>query len=349
VGVSQHTGLVVQRESFAAKKGSRQQRRAAARAGKPEPVVPVRRYAVVALAVAGTILIGLAAWLWWPRATSAPSPVQGRTQDGTPSWLPDGHQIVFSRRQDGQADLFVMHDDGSGVRQITTTPSTDESCPVYSPDGAHVVFESSRADGTVVLLVMDADGGNTRVLSTGQTHDLDPAWSPDGKQIVFASDRDGAGFGIYRTNADGSAIERLTDGASDAFPQYSPDGTKLAFHVGRDIAIFDLTTKVLTRLTEDAANGTHPAWSPDGTRLAFTNWRSGRGEIFTMKADGSDQRVLVSMPGQSAIDPRWSPDGARIVFAQTTATGQSFLLAATAESTVDTVVVATGQIRRISK
>jgi TolB protein len=58
----------------------------------------------------------------------------------------------------------------------------------------------------------------------------------------------------------------------------------------------------------------YPSWAPDGRRLAFMSWRNGKTEIFTMKADGSEQTRLVSMERGDAVDPRWSPDGSTIAF-----------------------------------
>jgi Tol biopolymer transport system component len=68
------------------------------------------------------------------------------------------------------------------------------------------------------------------------------------------------------------------------------------------------------RLTSDPENGMHPSWSPDGKRIAFMSWRTGRTELFTMNADGSDQKKLLTLDKGGAIDPRWSPDGSRIAF-----------------------------------
>jgi TolB protein len=55
-----------------------------------------------------------------------------------------------------------------------------------------------------------------------------------------------------------------------------------------------------------------PAWSPDGTRIAFLRTKApfGHGSIWTMAADGSDQRQLTD--GIDARDPAWSPNGRRI-------------------------------------
>ena len=47
-----------------------------------------------------------------------------------------------------------------------------------------------------------------------------------------------------------------------------------------------------------------PAWSPDGSRIAFTSTRAGSSDIWTMAADGSDQRRLTALPGTEE-SPDW--------------------------------------------
>ena len=44
--------------------------------------------------------------------------------DLTPSWSPDGRQIVFHRRvgQRGQFQLFLINADGTGEKQLTFPP-----------------------------------------------------------------------------------------------------------------------------------------------------------------------------------------------------------------------------------
>ena len=58
----------------------------------------------------------------------------------------------------------------------------------------------------------------------------------------------------------------------------------------------------------------YPTWSSDASQIAFMSWRSGRTELFTAKASGADQQLLVSMPTGDAIEPRWSPDNNYIAF-----------------------------------
>ena len=51
-----------------------------------------------------------------------------------------------------------------------------------------------------------------------------------------------------------------------------------------------------------------PAWSPDGTRIAFTSFRNGRGDIYVMRPDGSDQKRLTTSDAHDDL-AAWSPDG----------------------------------------
>ena len=95
---------------------------------------------------------------------------------------------------------------------------------------------------------------------------------------------------------------------------YAPDGKTLAFHDGRDVHLMPASGGEPVRLTTDPANGMYPSWSPDGKRLVFMSWRNGKTELFTMHADGSEQKRLVSMDRGDAVDPRWSPDGSMIAF-----------------------------------
>ena len=320
---------------------TRQQRRAAGRAGKTRPAAsqPLRRLGVTG---GGVVVLILAALWWFDGRESA-------HREGAPSWSPDGRQIAFySEQANGKADLFVMNADGTGRRPLVETPTASEGAPAFSPNGAEIAYDTDR-DGNFEVYVMNADGTNPRRLTSHPGRDLAPAWSPDGQWIVFMSDRDARPeFDVFRMKADGSDVERLTSGATHWFPQYSPDGTRIAMHVWRDVHVMNAATHALTRLTTDPSHGMYPTWSPDGTRLAFMSWRTGPTEIYTMNADGSDQRLLVRMRNGSALDPRWSPKGDRIVFVHVPEmsvhdqqTGGS--------REIYTVEVATGTLTRLSR
>ncbi len=196
---------------------------------------------------------------------------------------------------------------------------------------------------------MLANGNAPRRLTNDPGIDQAPAWSPDGQQIVFMSDRANKEFDIFRMNADGSGLERLTTSGANGFPQYSPDGSQLALDVGHDVYVMSLSTRGLRRITHDPANGMHPTWSPDGRRLAFMSWRNGRSEIFTARVDGTEPQAVVTMPTGGAIDPRWSPDGLRIAFVHAPEGGINRIQATNQQYIVYVLELDTGRLQRISR
>ena len=173
-------------------------------------------------------------------------------------------------------------------------------------------------------------------------------WSPSGSRLavvtMYAYTPD-----IAVMNTDGSGVERLTTSGSNWFPQFAPDSRRIALHVGRDVNILDAPSKTLKQLTFDPQNGMYPTWSPDGLQIAFMSWRNGRTEIFTMNADGSSPKVLVSMARGSAIDPRWSPDGSKLVFVHVPEERVHDAQDAGQERVIYTVDLASGKMTRLSR
>ena len=84
-------------------------------------------------------------------------------------------------------------------------------------------------------------------------------------------------------------------------------------------------TRILAALG-DGVDYSLPVWSPDGTRIAYTTWTNEGGvrqniqnrdqsaAIWTMKADGSDRRLVFERLPDQAWIPAWSPDGQWIAF-----------------------------------
>ena len=104
----------------------------------------------------------------------------------------DGREIVFAwqknRREPFQ--IYRMHVDGSGLRQLTSGPPHNFD-PCWLPDGG-IAFISTRDRQSALrfwsqaglLYRMDGDGGRLRRLSHGVVHDLTPSVMHDGR-IVY--------------------------------------------------------------------------------------------------------------------------------------------------------------------
>jgi Tol biopolymer transport system component len=69
----------------------------------------------------------------------------------------------------------------------------------------------------------------------------------------------------------------------------------------------------LQALTTGAYFHACATWSPDGSRIAYCSNETGPFEIWTMAADGTDQKQLTKLGG-SATFPDFSPDGTMIIF-----------------------------------
>ena len=62
------------------------------------------------------------------------------------------------------------------------------------------------------------------------------------------------------------------------------------------------------RITSHPGSERHAKFSPDGSLIAFSSTREGPSRIYVMTAYGTDQRRLLSMPGEQS-SPAWSSNG----------------------------------------
>jgi TolB protein len=250
------------------------------------------------------------------------------------AFSPDGRRLAFSEPAGGPTwAISVMDADGRNPKRVYFEKGAAAMAPRWSPDGRQLVFGvsgdfSSRGiSGRIVE--MNADGSNLRVLTTGAGAGF-PSFSPDGGRLVFrvwGKAEDERGLRIL-TLATG-AVTRLTGSDYDTFPGWSPRGDLIAFTSWRNDD-FDIYTirpdgTGLKRLTTTPGNDAHSSWSPDGKWLMFASSRLGfkdeaplsddqsqpYGEIFVMRADGSEQRAITDNQWEDGPGA-WPPVAAKV-------------------------------------
>ena len=147
-----------------------------------------------------------------------------------PHWSSDGTRIVFESTKDGRSAIYTISADGTQLRRLTTSQTTDGQ-PRWSRDGTRIVFYSER-DGQLRLYLMKADGSDQRALTDGTDLDYLPDFSPNADRVIFQSrkERQGIAHDIFVIRADGTGRTRVTDGNNGySSPKWSPDGKTVLF------------------------------------------------------------------------------------------------------------------------
>ena len=146
------------------------------------------------------------------------------------------------------------------------------------------------------------------------TKEVVPSWSPDGQWILFHS-YGVMNDGIFIVKPDGSDLKKIGGGE---YASWSPDGTKvilsMTFFNGTDsrngsleIALLDIKTRNITRLTYGDEKKSLPKFSADGKKIVFESYDN---YIYIINSDGTNLRKVVEFSRY----PDFSPDGKKIVY-----------------------------------
>jgi TolB protein len=181
---------------------------------------------------------------------------RGASVTATPSFTPDGKQIVFMSSSAGCCRIFAANVDGSGIRSISASSAIDAEPKVNPKTGAEIAFVSGRS-GPQQIYRMNMDGADLERLSDGTGEASNPSWHPDGQILAFAWTR---GF------------------MTGAF----------------NIFIMDVAKRDYKQLTHGEGKNENPSWAPDGKHIVFMSTRTGSSQIWSMLADGTELQQLTT-------------------------------------------------------
>jgi TolB protein len=252
----------------------------------------------------------------------------------SPTLTPDGKWIVFTSERAGQADLYRMHPDGSGVEQLTDDPAFDDQGSL-SPDGKSVAFISTRGEGFPNLWLLDIASHKSQNLTHSRSGNFRPSWSPDGRWIAFSSDRDAdpgrfpgqwehlQSTGIYLIHPDGTGLRRLTKtGGFAGSPTWNSDAKRVLYYETDETGAYlaksgnsrtelvsiDIASGQRTQYTASNEVKLSPQWLPGG-KISYAV-RAVNGGLRIWNPDRSWATIV---PG-AIRHPSWSADGTQVVY-----------------------------------
>jgi TolB protein len=237
-------------------------------------------------------------------------------QEGSPSWSPDGSQLVFTSSRNGEVRIYRINADGTGEVRLTNGDAGGSTgrdiSPAWSRDGTRIAYVHENR-----IYTMAVDGSDVRLFDPPLPvqpqftcrSQRSPSWATDGS-IVYAEDLCFSIPRVYRAQLDGSTAVLLAEVDPGPSPRLitapnisSTDRLAYVYSLPDNPALSHY-------LSVGGVGGLYvgrPAWSPDGSTLVFA-WREALEDplrLHVMGADGSGLRLLGL--DADAESPDWTP------------------------------------------
>ena len=252
----------------------------------------------------------------------------GKSFAGSPSWSPDGNQIVF---YEASFEAVIDLSDGRRLRATTQIATID-----VNTGERHTISQGPgekwsprwASRGRIGYFSGGPQGGLefTKGAAGARGEFESPDWSADGRRMVFHRDVETTWPPVREWHSKDPRFRLVRAGI---FPSYSPTGASL---VSNSETAALLHNRIL-RMKEDGSgrstlfqdekkSAVAPAWSPRGDRIVFGlggafSGFMGLGRLVSnlaiIRANGDDFRLLTEGEGNDGF-PSWSPDGRRVVY-----------------------------------
>jgi TolB protein len=140
--------------------------------------------------------------------------------NSSPSFSPDGEQIVFVSNRAGTPQLYIVPAQGGAPKRITFQGNYNQT-PDWSSRGDLIAFTARDERNAFDIFTVDPGSGKVTRLTQGQGNNEEPSFSPNGRLIAFTSTRTGKRQ-LYVMSADGNSQRQMTFGDEVFTPAWGP-------------------------------------------------------------------------------------------------------------------------------
>ncbi len=240
----------------------------------------------------------------------------GPTLQRWPYFLPDGKHFLFWAITVNNGGLYLASLDSPQAMPITTSPVRAEYVNgylTYVRDGNLMAQKLDLKKGLVGEPVTIAEQ-----LAIDDRGAAGFTFSKDGKLAFIGGGGSASILGVY--DRDGKLLNAVDTGTF-VTGYFSPDGKKVAASrnnpgKGMEIMLYDLTRATKTQFTFAQSRDDDPVWSPDGNSIIFDSARSGKTDLYTRPANGSQAEQLFYHDDSDNYPSSWGPDGKYVAYEQ---------------------------------
>jgi TolB protein len=234
----------------------------------------------------------------------------------TLSWAPDG-RIVYESDFNGNKDIWIMNQDGSGGKRLTSGVGRNGN-PRVTPDGRYILFTSNRS-GAPEIWRMEIDGSNpVQLTSSGYAQMSDI--SPDGKWAFYGSC---ALPGFRKVPVDGGEPVELTSGPCGNRLSVAPDGKLIAYYYRENQPGAKMKIAVIPSGGGEPVSTFDPPredywshdirWTPDGKALLYEAEHNGVSNIWLKPLNGRPPKQLTDFRSETISAFDLSRDGKHLI------------------------------------
>jgi len=143
-------------------------------------------------------------------------------------WSPDGAKIAFISDRDGEDEVYVISQDGSGKpEELTHGFQGMLYAPEWAPDGKRIAF--SDKDGKLYVLTLE-DKKVAQIAREPRGRLRDYVWSNDGGHLAFTMGNPNGFRSLYIWSVVDGQVHRVTDDSFDLRdPTWDPEGNYLYY------------------------------------------------------------------------------------------------------------------------